>query len=43
MKERSSTVRGTAGPEMPCAPPTHSQLVTSTRTSSATAIVAIEK
>ena len=43
MKERSRTVRGTAGPEMPCAPPTHSQLMMSTRTSSATAMVAMLK
>ena len=35
--------RGTAGPIMPVAAPTKSQLLTTMRTSSATAIVAIEK
>jgi hypothetical protein len=43
MKERSNTVRGMAGPPRPCAPPRNSEVELSTRTSSATAMVAMLK
>ncbi len=39
----SQTVRGITGPESPCAPPSVSLFVTSSRTNSATAIVAMLK
>ena len=43
MKEKSNTVRGTTGPERPTAAPSHWVLVTTRRTSSATAMVAMLK
>ena len=43
MKERSKTLRGTVGPERPTAAPRYSVLVTTRRTSSATAMVAMLK
>jgi len=43
MKERSKTLRGTVGPESPTAAPRESVLMTMSRASSATAMVAMLK